>query len=144
MISGESRDERCRIVARRGHPLSMKSQITVDDLQRYPWIIPPAGSPRRRAYEHIFAETTTPPALIETYSLSTIRISLAESDMLTVLSWVEVLSERAFGLLAALPFKVECDDPPVGITTIRGKQLTDVQNHFVDVFRKNSAWLMKK
>ncbi|MDM0075851.1 LysR family transcriptional regulator [Variovorax sp. J2P1-59] len=130
------------IVARRGHPLSLKSQLTVEDLQDYQWILPPASSPRRRAYEHIFAETTTPPALIETYSLSTIRISLAESDMLTVLSWVEILSERHFGLLAPLPFTIACEQPAAGITTTRGKQLTDVQKYFVDVFRKNSACLL--
>lgn len=131
------------IVARRGHPLSLKSHLTVEDLQRYQWILPPASSPRRRAYEHIFAETNMPPALIETYSLSTIRISLAESDMLTVLSWVEVLSERHFGLLAPLSFNIVCDEPNVGITTVKGKPLTDVQSFFLDAFRKNSVCLLK-
>ncbi len=131
------------IVARRGHPLSLKSRITVEDLLNYQWILPPASSPRRRAYEHVFAETTPPPALIETYSLSTIRISLAGSDMLTVLSWVEILSERHFGLLAPLPFDVDCEEPAAGITMAKGKQLTDVQQHFVDVFRKNAACLLK-
>lgn len=131
------------IVARRGHPLSRQSAVSVEDLQRYPWILPPASSPRRRAYEHVFSDTIPPPAMIETYSLSTIRISLAESDMLTVLSWVEVLSERHFGLLTPLAFDVECEKPEVGITTVRGKKLTDVQAQFVEIFRRHASGLTK-
>lgn len=131
------------IVARRGHPLSRKRRIAVQDLQQYPWIIPPAGSPRRQAYEHLFSETSLPPALIETYSLSTMRITLADSDMLTVLSWVEVLSERHFGLLAALPFEISCDEPLVGICTMQGKEMNEVQRYFVDTFRKNAQVLSR-
>ncbi|VCU69040.1 HTH-type transcriptional regulator GbpR [Pigmentiphaga humi] len=131
------------IVARRGHPLHRKRSITVEDLQRYPWIIPPAGSPRRQAYEHLFSETSLPPALIETYSLSTMRITLADSDMLTVLSWVEVLSERHFGLLSALPFEISCDEPLVGMCRTKGKEMNDVQQYFVDAFSKNAQALSR-
>lgn len=129
------------IVARRGHPLSHQADVSVEDLQQYSWIIPPAGSPRRNAYEHVFIETTMPPALIETYSLSTMRIMLADSDMLTILSWVEVLSERHFGILTPLPFHIQCDGPMVGISTVQGKQLNEAQQYFIDAFKNNSACL---
>jgi len=131
------------IVCRRGHPLCRKVDITLEDLQQHPWILPPATSPRRRAYEHIFAETSSPPALIETYSLSTIRMTLADSDMLTVLSWVEVLSERRFNMLVPLAFEVVCQEPMVGITTLEDKKMTEVQKRFLDVFRKNAAHLAR-
>lgn len=129
------------IVARHGHPLRSKAKLSVADLQAYPWIIPPAGSPRRGAYEHVFVETSLPAALIETYSLSTMRIMLADSDMLTVLSWVEVLSERHFGILSPLTFDIQCDKPIVGISTMQGKQLNDVQKYFVDAFKNNAQCL---
>ncbi len=132
------------IVARRDHPLSGKRKLSVEDLHQYPWILPPVSSPRRRAYEHVFVDTPPPPALIETYSLSTIRITLAESDSLTVLSWVEVLSERHFGLLAPLDFNIDCDGPSVGITTLQGKSLTDIQTFFLNAFRKNAVYLTKQ
>jgi len=131
------------IVGRKGHPVGLKKALTVEDLRSYPWILPPASSPRRRAYEHVFAETVPPPAQIETYSLSTIRISLAGSDMLTVLTWVEALGERHAGLMAPLPFTVVCAEPLVGVTTVKDKQLNDVQQYFVDAFRRNSAWLLR-
>lgn len=129
------------IVARQGHPLSLQANITVNDLQKYPWIIPPAGSPRRRAYEHIFVETFRPPALFETYSLSSMRIMLADSDMLTVLSWVEVLSERHFGILIPLHFDIRCDKPLVGICTMQEKKLNDAQSYFIETFKKNADCL---
>lgn len=131
------------IVARRGHPLSQQPQLTIEDLNRYPWILPPASSPRRRAYEHVFVESSPPPALIETYSLSTIRITLAESDILTVLSWMEVLSERHFGLLAPLDFNIDYQGLSVGITTAQGKTLTDLQAFFLNAFRKNAHCLAR-
>lgn len=132
------------IVARRGHPLSRKASITVADLQQYPWIIPPAGSPRRQAYEHVFVDTSMPPASIETYSLSSMRIMLAESDMLTVLSWVEVLSERHFGILSPLPFTIQCDKPQVGISTIQGKKLNDAQQYFIETFKRNAECMLMR
>ena len=86
--------ERYCVVARRDHPLTREGAVTVESLRRYQWVLPPKGSPRREAYEHIFSEGAPPTASIETYSLSTIRITLFDTDMLTVLSWTRG-AERA-------------------------------------------------
>lgn len=132
--------EHYRVVARRDHPLARERDVSVESLRRYRWVLPPKGSPRREAYEHIFADGASPPATIETYSLSTIRITLSDSDMLTVLSWTEVLSERRFGLLAPLSVDVSWDEPPiVGITTKREWQPNDVQAAFLSNLKRNAA-----
>ncbi|WP_168991584.1 LysR family transcriptional regulator [Paraburkholderia sp. UYCP14C] len=131
--------ERYCVVASREHPLTRQNAITVDDLTRYQWVLPPKGSPRREAYEHIFAETTPPPASIETYSLSTIRITLYDAEMLTVLSWTEVLSERRFGFIAPLPVDVPWDGPIVGITTKRDWRPNDVQAAFLHHLKRNAT-----
>lgn len=126
------------VVARRGHPLGRRDAVTLDELGRYQWVLPPKGSPRRQAYEHIFAEGAPPPASIETYSLSTIRIALSDSDMLTVLSWTEMLSERRFGLLAPLPVVVPWNDLSVGITRRRDWQPNPVQQAFLAGLKRNA------
>jgi len=130
--------ERYCVVARRDHPLTRESAVTVDALRDYQWILPPRGSPRREAYEYVFSESAPPLASIETYSLSTIRITLYDSDTLTVLSWTEVLSERRFGLLAPLAIDVPWDGPVVGVTARRDWQPNDVQETFLRSVRRNA------
>ncbi|CAG9222627.1 Putative HTH-type transcriptional regulator GalR [Paraburkholderia tropica] len=130
--------ERYCVVARRDHPLARETVVTADALRNYQWIVPPRSSPRREAYEYVFSDGATPFASIETYSLSTIRITLFDSDMLTVLSWTEVLSERRFGLLAPLMIDVPWDGPVVGITARRDWQPNDVQETFLRSVRRNA------
>ncbi|WP_069263346.1 LysR family transcriptional regulator [Paraburkholderia nodosa] len=130
--------ERYCVVARRDHPLTREPAVTVDALRDFQWILPPRSSPRREAYEYVFSDGAPPLASIETYSLSTIRITLFDSDMLTVLSWTEVLSERRFGLLAPLTIDVPWDGPLVGITARRDWKPNDVQETFLRSVRRNA------
>lgn len=130
--------ERYCVVARRDHPLTRERSVTVEMLRRYQWVLPPKGSPRREAYEHIFSEGAPPTASIETYSLSTMRITLFDTEMLTVLSWTEVLSERRFGLLAPLSIDVPWDGPLVGITTKREWQPNEIQAAFLTNLKRNA------
>jgi DNA-binding transcriptional LysR family regulator len=131
--------ERYCVVARRDHPLIRERAVTVESLRQYQWVLPPKGSPRREAYEHIFSEGAPPTASIETYSLSTMRIVLFDTEMLTVLSWTEVLSERRFGLIAPLSIEVPWDGPLVGITMKREWQPTEIQAAFLSNLKRNAA-----
>jgi DNA-binding transcriptional LysR family regulator len=132
--------ERYCVVAARDHPLARKSSVTVEDLARFRWVLPPKGSPRREAYEYVFSESVSPPASIETYSLSTIRIVLSDADMLTVLSWTETLSERRFGLLAPLPVEIPWDEGPVvGITRRQDWEPSDAQAAFLASVKRNAS-----
>lgn len=131
--------ERYFVVASRDHPLTREPTLSVESLRRYHWVLPPKGSPRREAYENLFSEGTPPPASIETYSLSTIRITLTDAEMLTVLSWTEILNERRFGFLAPLPLDVPWNGPMFGITTRRDWAPNDIQDAFMRHLKKNAA-----
>ena len=131
--------ERYCVVGRRDHPLAQVPSVSLADLAACPWVLPPKGSPRRQAYEHLFSDGSPPPARIETYSLSTIRITLCDTDTLTVLSWTEALSERRFGLLAPLAVDLSWSDPVVGITRHRDWRPNRLQEAFVHSLRRNAA-----
>jgi DNA-binding transcriptional LysR family regulator len=134
------RDRYC-VVVRRGHPLIGARPVSVDDLRRYGWMLPQRGSPRRLAFEQIFSDGKPPAASIESYSLSTIRVMLLESDMLTVLSLTEMLSEQRIGLLAPVDFDVPGEGSMVGITTRRDWQPNDVQSAFLAAIKRASGEL---
>jgi DNA-binding transcriptional LysR family regulator len=130
-------------VARRDHPLARQAgPVTLDDLRRYDWILPQRGSPRRFAFEHIFSDGAPPAASIETYSLSTIRVTLCESNMLTVLSLTEVMGERRMGLLTGLDFAVPGEGPVVGITTREDWRPNEFQALVLDAIRTASRRLL--
>jgi len=126
------------VVARRNHPLARRKAVSLEDLRRYDWILPQRGSPRRLAFEQIFSDASPPNATVETFSLSTIRLMLAESDMLSVLSGTELLSEERIGLLAGLAFDVPGEGPIVGVTTRQGWEPNEIQAGFLQALKHAS------
>jgi len=79
-----------------------------------------------------------PSANIETYSLSTIRMMLSDSPLLTVLSANEVSCERRIGLLTSLQVDVPWEGVVVGFTTVADWQPNEVQRAFVEAVRRAS------
>jgi LysR family transcriptional regulator, regulator for genes of the gallate degradation pathway len=134
------RDHYC-VVAGRNHPLVGRLSVTLDDLGSYDWILPHRSSPRRMAFEQLFDGQVPPTTSIETYSLSTIRIVLAGSDRLTLLTQSEMLGEKRIGLLAALPFSVLGDGPATGITMRKDFSPTAVQAKFLALLRREGRRL---
>jgi LysR family transcriptional regulator of gallate degradation len=130
-------DQYC-VVARKNHPLAACGSVSVRQLREYDWILPQHGSPRRVAFEHIFVDGPPPRASIETYSLSTIRIVLAESNVLTVLSCTEALCEQRIGLLAPLSFAVPGPGPVIGLTMRKDWQPNPIQAAFLEALRRAS------
>lgn len=137
------RDRYC-VVARSDHPLTKKNAVSINDLRAYDWILPQRGSPRRLAFEHIFSDGAPPSASIETYSLSTIRVVLMESDMLTVLSATEMLCEEKIGLRAPVRFVVPDEGPMVGITRTKDWKPNAVQAAFLLAIKRASRQLQRE
>ena len=130
------------VVVRHGHPLTRLRKITLDDLARYDWVAPRKGAARRIAFDRLFARMKQPPRTsIETYSLTTLRTILAESNHATLLTRYEVSLEKLMGLLTSLPFGPL--DPPasVAVTTRAGWLPTQVQREFLDLLRTNAKKL---
>jgi LysR family transcriptional regulator of gallate degradation len=127
------------IVARRGHPLSRRQNITLQDLARFEWVLPEVGTPRRTAFERMFEGVSPKPkASIETRSIEFQRGMLSVSDRISIVTRQETLLEERIGVLTALPFA-----PPVrrnadGIATRANWRPTIVQLAFLDLLRRNA------
>ena len=115
-------DDQLAVVTRADHPLIVNGMKSLEDLSRYPWILPRAGTPTRRRcdalLELIGAEQTT--GRIETGAVVSVRGLLLESDRLTLLSRHQIALELKAGLLAALDL-----------------DLTDVQRTIVATLRRD-------
>ena len=122
------------IVARRDHPLFAKRQIILDDLSAYDWVVGTSGSCRRVCFDALFAGQRKPQARVETSSLPTIRLVLARSNCLTLLTSYELMYED--DALAAVPYGPIGPIPSIGVTTRKNWLPTQLQASFLRLIRK--------
>ena len=123
---------RYAVVARRDHPLRAFSKITISQLSRYDWIMPPPGTPRRHAFEQIFkGHKSQPKVSVETTSMGVYGALLGTSDRLSLFSDRDVKEYRAAGI-EALPYhspKFQRDD---GIAVRKDWKPTRIHLEFIE------------
>jgi LysR family transcriptional regulator of gallate degradation len=122
------------IVARQGHPLFAKRKITLDDVSAYDWVVGTPGACRRVCFDALFAGRGKPQARIETSSLPTIRLVLARSDCLALLTSYELMYED--DALAAVPYGPIEPIPWIGVTMRNNWLPTQLQLNFLRLIRK--------
>lgn len=129
------------VVGRRGHPLGSLSRLTLDDLQRYDWVMPGPGTPRQQAFERMFSALPTRPRVnIETTSMQIYRTILASTNRLTLMSRAEsqLNDDRA---LAVLPFQSPHLSRVDGVATRLDWQPTRIHRQFLDLLRAQAGAL---
>ena len=123
------------VVAREDHPLVNKPDVTLEDLADYDWIVGTPGATRRIHFDKLFEGRRRPQARIATCSLPTVRLLLAQSDRLTLLTSYELL---VYGddALRAVPFGPITPVPSFGLTMREGWLPTKMQADFIDLINK--------
>ena len=119
-------DEPHCLIARVGHPLAGRTDLTLAELVLQGWILPPAGSILRdRLTALLLADGVEPPAeIVETMALPAIPALLAGSDMIVALPRESVAPYLQTGLLTLLPFDLGLRMDMYGIITRRRHQLS--------------------
>jgi DNA-binding transcriptional LysR family regulator len=124
-------EDRPTILARRGHPL--EGGWDADALRRFPWILPPEGTPLRQLWRAMFAELggDLPAVPIECGSVMTIRQLLVGGDYLTLLSCDQLALELEVGLLADIGPAPGAISRTIGLTTRADWRPTRLQQQFM-------------
>lgn len=127
--------DRLMVVARGGHPLAGRRNVTAVAMSGYPWIVGRKGSPLRGHWETLFglAETERPDAPIECGSVMAIRGILLESDFLTLLSPDQIAMELRSGLLAAIAAELPPTARTIGAITRADWRPTRLQRQFLEL-----------
>ncbi|MDB5774232.1 MAG: LysR family transcriptional regulator [Herbaspirillum sp.] len=104
--------DKMAVFVRAGHPLTRLPKVTLDDLMRSEWILPPLRTPTRTLFDRTFnaMSGSLPNNSIETSDLSLMRGLLLNSDLITAISPQQLDLERRFGLLQELDFEFEKDE----------------------------------
>ncbi|MGO4378311.1 LysR substrate-binding domain-containing protein [Pseudoduganella sp. RAF53_2] len=136
-------DEPHHLIARSGHPLADRKDLTLEDLAHASWIMPPSGSILRDRLTSMFLSQglDQPAETVETASLPVITSLLARSDMIVPLPQQVVEPYIKFGELAVLPFDLGLRMDVYGIITRRQHRLAPGAQAMLDTLREVAAKL---
>ena len=121
------------VIAREGHPLQGKSDLTLADTSACQWIVNTPGSPSRTLFDEAFTTRglPLPERLLEIGTLGVIRGLLMRGDQLTMLSRHQVQFEEEVGKLAVLDIDLPETERPIGVSTRIGWQPSRPQSEFM-------------
>ncbi|WP_395391056.1 LysR family transcriptional regulator [Novosphingobium sp. BL-8A] len=125
-------EDRPAVYGRKGHPLE-GTDPTPADLARYPFTLPPLGTPLRDSFERYFEAhgLPHPKVPVESGSVMMIRQVMMGGDFLTVLSPDQVTVEVEAGWLCELARLPENFTRLIGMTTRSSLRPTEVQAEFI-------------
>jgi len=132
-------EDRPTILARRGHALA--AGWDADALRRYPWILPPEGTPLRQLWQAMFAALggDLPAVPIECGSVMTIRQLLVGGEYLTLLSHDQLALELEAGLLIDIGPAPGAISRTIGLTTRADWRPTRLQQQFMAAIDQAAA-----
>ncbi|MCC8395349.1 LysR family transcriptional regulator [Paraburkholderia sp. MMS20-SJTR3] len=133
-------DETVCAVARLGHPLFEAKRLTLADLEKAAWIVPPVGSVLRHRFDLMFqrASLLPPSNVVETSAIMLITRLIEQSDMLAILAAEVADYYAAAGVIATLPLDIPCTMDDFGIITRNDRFLTPAAQLLADALRETA------
>ena len=132
------------LIARAGHPLSRKRQLTVEDLVDCTWLLPPGDSILRERLNAMFLQRglQLPARIVESSSVPMITNLLRSSDMVVALPEDVVRPYCDAGMLRVMPIDLHVRMDAYGIITRKGHPLSPDADEAVQALRE--AWSAMK
>jgi DNA-binding transcriptional LysR family regulator len=134
-------EEPHHIIVRAGHPLAGRRDLSLQELARQAWILPPGGSILRDRLTALFlsAGLDQPHQAVETASLPVVTSLLGRSDMVVALPEALIQPYRDAGLLTVLDVDLGLRMDAYGIVTRRGHQLSPGAELMLGCLREEAA-----
>jgi DNA-binding transcriptional LysR family regulator len=127
------------IIVRPGHPI-LAQKPDIQALAALSWVVPREGTPARESFNLFFAAAGLPPPrhVVECSSLVAARGLLLQSDRGAIFSHSQIRYELATGQLAALGYQLPGSERPIGVTTRRDWQPTQLQAAWIEALRETA------
>ncbi len=131
-------DEPHSLIARSKHALAQRKELTLNDIAREAWILPPSGSILRDRLTSLFLShgLDQPAETVETLSLPVITSLLMASDMVAALPEDLIRTYLDAGLLSVLPFDLGLRMDAYGIVTRKQHHLSPGAQAMLDILRE--------
>ena len=114
------------VVARNGHPLVRRQDLSLIDLARSAWILSERGSILRNRFDMMFrkADLEMPSNVVETTAMSVTVSLLSQTDFLHVMPLEVARYYVSAGELSILPIDIPCRMEHFGIITSRNRVMS--------------------
>jgi DNA-binding transcriptional LysR family regulator len=130
-------DEAHSLIVRAGHPWLERRELTLEEISRAAWILPPAGRLREQLMELFVSKGLGQPTdTVETMSLSLVPQLLADSDRIVALPVELVKDYLEAGKLAVLPFDLGVRAGVYGIVTRKRHTLSPSAEAMFEALRE--------
>jgi DNA-binding transcriptional LysR family regulator len=128
-------------VARLGHPLLARTDLTLQDLADASWILSPLGSILRHRFDMMFRriDLETPTNVVETTAMSVIKSLLQQTDFLHVMPVDVARYYVNSNELAMLPIELPCKMDSFGIIMRRDHVLSPGAQRLLGQVREVAA-----
>ena len=129
------------VIVRKGHPLTGRERVSLEDTLDFPWIAPPKPTPAGTYLTEVLhiAEMKNTPVRAVSSSQVLVRGLLLLGDYVTILSRRQIELELEQGLLVALPVDLPDIDRPIGLTFRKSWTPTRTQARFLMLLRQACA-----
>ncbi len=134
-------DERIVVVCRESHPLAGKQSVSLDEMNRHQWILPPTQTTLRRQIDSAFFDQgfPSPAHPVECISFLTNRSLLLATDMIGVFPIHVVQREITDGQLTIVNCKLNIAQSPVGVSYRREGILSPAASEFLGMLKMTSG-----
>lgn len=124
-------------VARPGHPLFDRPQLSLAELLDFCWIVPPVGSVMRHKFDLMFQELDLRQLTnrVETSSLLFLTQMMQQSDMVSIMAVDVARYYASHGMLRILPLDLPCEMEPFGLITRRDLPLSPAAEVLLDALK---------
>jgi DNA-binding transcriptional LysR family regulator len=138
-------DEPICAVARPGHPLLTAVNPTLEDVFRYGWIVPPAGSVLRHRFDMMIQEQGLQPPTncVESGAFLFIGKMMQQSDMVSVMATDVARYYANHGMLTILPVHFPCEMEPFGFITRRDRLLSPAAEVVLRALKSTASTLYR-
>jgi DNA-binding transcriptional LysR family regulator len=126
------------VVVRENHPLCRGNPLSLSELQRTGWIVPPPTSPTARIVDRCLAQAgiRAPVNIVESNSIAATLNLLLNSDSVAILPESTVRGQIRAKLLARLSTPICDHEIEFGILSRRGELLSPVVMEFTQLLRR--------
>lgn len=131
------------IVCRKQHLLAHKRKVSLEELEKSDWILPPTQTTLRRQIDKEFFDRglPSPSNPVECVSFLTIRALLVDTDMISVFPLHVVQREIAKAELTIINCKLNITNSPLGVTYRNEDALSPAASEFLTLLRESSQAL---
>lgn len=128
------------LIAGKHHPLIGRSDVSIEELAHYPWIVGNPETPIRQHFDRLFDNSASKPSsLIESSSLVLMRELLLTTDHLGCISFLQAKAELSRGILKQIKLNLSHTERPIGITMRKNWMPTAAQQEFIDLITTHSS-----